>query len=136
MKQIITTVALVILVGTAGWAVYKSSQRRFDERIAKFNDDAGNLILGLQQYKEFVGSYPAGNNVDIVRALQGKTEKKVMIISVQKASLSEKGEMLDPWGTPLRFYFSGDAVLIRSAGANKAWDDSTMAAGDDLYRSN
>jgi type II secretory pathway pseudopilin PulG len=137
MKQIISTLAVVIIVGIAGFAVFKTSQKRFDVRIQKFNDDASNIIQGLQQYKEFVGSYPSGtNNVDIVKALQGKTDKKVLILAVQKSELSQKGEMMDPWGTPMMFYFSGNAVLIRSAGPNKAWEDSSIIASDDLYRSN
>jgi hypothetical protein len=137
MKQIISTIAILILVGLAGYAVFKTSQKRFDAKIAKFNSDASKVIEGLQQYKEFVGSYPGGsNNVDIVRALQGKTEKKVMILSVQKSDLNEKGEMLDPWGTPFMFYFSGNAVLIRSAGPNKAWEDTSIIGSDDQFRSN
>jgi type II secretory pathway pseudopilin PulG len=137
MKQIISTLAVIILVGVAGYAVFKTSQKRFDSNITKFNQDADNVIQGLQQYKEFVGSYPAGtNNLDIVRALQGKTDKKVLILSVQKHDLSEKGEMLDPWGTPLMFYFSGNAVLIRSAGPNKAWEDTSVIGSDDLFKSN
>lgn len=137
MKQIISTLAVILLVGLAGWAVFKTSQKRFDTKIKKFNDDAANVIQGLQQFKEFVGSYPAGtNNMDIVRALQGKTDKKVLILSVQKSDLNEKSEMLDPWGTPLMFFFSGNTVLIRSAGPNKAWEDSSIIGGDDLFRTN
>lgn len=137
MKQTISTLAVILLVGLAGWAVFKTSQKRFDTKIKKFNDDAANVIQGLQQFKEFVGSYPAGtNNMDIVRALQGKTDKKVLILSVQKSDLNEKSEMLDPWGTPLMFFFSGNTVLIRSAGPNKAWEDSSVIGGDDLFRTN
>lgn len=137
MKQTISTLAVILLVGLAGWAVFKTSQKRFDTRIKKFNDDAANVIQGLQQFKEFAGSYPAGtNNLDVVRALQGKTERKVLIISVQKSDMNEKGEMLDPWGTPLMFFFSGNTVLIRSAGPNKAWEDSSIIGGDDLFRTN
>jgi type II secretory pathway pseudopilin PulG len=137
MKQIISTLAVIVLVGLACIAVYKTSQKRFDTKIKKFNDDAATVIQGLQQYKEFVGSYPAGtNNLDIVRTLQGRTDKKVRILSVQKSDLNEKGEMLDPWGTPLMFFFSGNTVLIRSAGPNKAWEDSSIIGGDDLFRTN
>lgn len=140
MKQIISTLIVVVLVVIAAFVLYpvlKTSQKRFDVNIQKFNDDAGNIIQGLQQYKEFVGSYPAGtNNVDIVKALQGKTDKKVLILAVQKSELSQKGEMVDPWGTPVMFYFSGNAVLIRSAGPNKAWEDSSIIGSDDLFRTN
>ena len=95
-----------------------------DPKILKFNTDADNLILGLQQYREFVGSYPTGNNVTIAKALLGRTEKKVLILAVRKSDMNDKGEILDPWGTPLRFYFSDNEVMIRSAGPNKVWEDS------------
>jgi hypothetical protein len=49
--------------------------------------------------------------------------------------MNDKGEILDPWGTPLAFYFSHNEVLIRSAGPNKVWEDSAVATADDLYRS-
>jgi hypothetical protein len=137
MKQVISTIAVIVLVGLAGFAVFKTSQKRFDVKIQKFNNDADRVIQGLQQYKEFVGSYPAGtNNLDIVKALLGKTDKKVLILSVQKSDLNEKGEMLDPWATPLMFYFSGNAVLIRSAGPNKAWEDTSVIGSDDQFRAN
>lgn len=137
MKQIIGTLAVIVIVGIAGMMVFKTSQKRFNANIIKFHDDAATVIQGLQQFKEFVGTYPAGPaNADIVKALQGKTDKKVLILSVQKTDLNEKGEMVDPWGTPLMFYFSGNAVIVRSAGPNKAWEDTSIMASDDLFRSN
>ena len=47
-----------------------------------------------------------------------------------------KGEIVDPWGSPLRIYFAGEGILVRSAGPNKRFDDSTAVAPDDYYRSN
>jgi hypothetical protein len=91
--------------------------------------------MGIQQYREFVGSYPTGNNAQVVKALTGQTEKKVLILAVRRASLNDKGELVDPWGVPLQFYFSNDEVLIRSAGPNKVWEDSSTPNADDLYRS-
>ena len=49
-------------------------------------------------------------------------------------SVNDKGEILDPWGTPIQFYFSHNEVMIRSAGPNKAWEDSSNPTADDLYR--
>ncbi|MCU0770611.1 MAG: hypothetical protein MUE94_02410 [Verrucomicrobia bacterium] len=102
---------------------------------ADFNENAENLILGLQQYKEFTGAYPVGNNVSITRALMGQNEKKVLILSIRQNDLNDKGEIVDPWNNPFRFYFSGDEVLIRSAGPNRVWEDDNLPASDDLYRS-
>lgn len=119
----------VFLLATA-WTPWRS-----DEKVAKFNTDAENLILGMQQFREFTGSFPGGNNPAIARALLGRTEKRVLILAVRKSDMNDKGEILDPWGTPLRFYFSDNEVLIRSAGRNKVWEDSNLRAADDLYRS-
>jgi hypothetical protein len=53
---------------------------------------------------------------------------------VRRSDVNDKGEIVDPWGTPLQFYFSNNEVLIRSAGPNKAFEDSSVATSDDLYR--
>src|SRR6267378_625222 len=137
MKRILTTILIIIGVTgvfwvAKGWTLWRP--KPFDPKIAKFNVDSDNLILGIQQYKEFVGSYPTGNNISIAKALLGQTEKKVLILAVRRADLNDKGEILDPWGTPLQFYFSHNEVLIRSAGPNKAWEDSANPNADDLYR--
>jgi hypothetical protein len=134
MKRAIAIVAIVLGIGGVLWVAKAWTPRRVDPKIAKFNTDADNLILGLQQYREFVGSFPTGNNITITKALLGRTEKKVLILAVRKSDISDKGEILDPWGTPLRFYFSDNEVLIRSAGPNMVWEDSRIATADDLYR--
>ena len=135
MKNTLIIVLVLLGVGgvllvAKGWTV-----RRLDPKVAKFNQDAENLIMGIQQYKEFVGTYPEGNNVMISRALLGQTEKKVLILAVRRSDMNDKGEILDPWGTPVQFYFSHNEVMIRSAGPNKVWEDSAVAMADDLYRS-
>jgi hypothetical protein len=103
---------------------------------SKFNIDVENLFVGLQQFKEHVGSYPTGNNADILKALQGQNSKNLIVLVGRKSDLNSKGEIIDPWGTPLRIYFSGTGILIRSAGPNRRFDDSTVTACDDYFRSN
>ena len=134
MKQAIVIVLVVLGVGGVLWVAKAWTPRSVDPKVAKFNADADNLILGIQQYREFVGSYPTGNNLGIARALLGRTDKKVLILAVRKSDMNDKGEILDPWGTPVRFYFSDNEVMIRSAGPNKAWEDSNVPTADDLYR--
>ena len=134
MKKTLLVIALVTGLGGAMWAAKGWTLRRVDEKVAKFNTDSDNLILGIQQYKEFVGTYPTGANVAIAKALLGQTDKKVLILAVRKSDLNDKGEILDPWGTPLQFYFSHNEVRIRSAGPNKVWEDSAVPMADDLYR--
>ena len=140
MKTAITTffatLAVVLIVGGFIWLGLSEPQRRASSKIAEFNEEANNLLLGLQKYKEITGVYPAGNNLDVARALSGQSPTKVVVILATKIPRNNKGEFLDPWDTPLQFYFSGNSVLIRSAGPNKVWEDSTVPNGDDLFRSN
>ena len=139
MKRIIAFV--LVLVGVAGvlwvaqgWTGWSS--KKTDPKIAKFNSDCDSLIMGIQQYHEFTGVYPSGNNAQVTKALLGQTgDKKVLILAVRRSDLNDKGEIVDPWGTPLMFYFSHNEVLIRSAGPNRVWEDSATSTADDLYRS-
>jgi len=134
MKKTLTII--LVLVGVVGvlWVAKGWTVKRTDPKFVKFNSDAENLILGIQQFKEFTGGYPTGNNMQIAKALLGQSEKKVLILAVRRADINDKGEILDPWGTPLQFYFSHNEVMIRSAGPNKAWEDSANPTADDLYR--
>jgi len=137
MKKGLTIILVAVIVAgvlwvAKGWTSF--TPKRLDPKITKFNADCDNLILGIQQFREFVGTYPTGNNVNITKALLGQSEKKVLILAVRRCDINDKGEILDPWGTPLQFYFSHNEVMIRSAGPNKAWQDSAFADADDLYR--
>lgn len=134
MKRLITIALVVIGVTGVLWVAKAWTLKRTDDKVVKFNTDCDTLILGIQQYKEFVGTYPTGNNSAITKALLGQTEKKVLILAVRRSDVNDKGEIVDPWGTPLQFYFSNNEVLIRSAGPNKAFEDSSIASSDDLYR--
>lgn len=134
MKKILTIALIAIGVGGVLWVAKGWTLRRMDVKVAKFNADADTLILGIQQYRQFVGTYPEGDNVSITKALLGQTDKKVLILGVRRSDLNDKGEILDPWGTPVQFYFSHNEVMIRSAGPNKVWEDSAVTMADDLYR--
>lgn len=125
------TVAFGVLWSTRAWSTFQANART-----AKFNEDVENLFIGLQKYKERVGSYPIGSNAEVAKALQGNNSKNVIILVGRKTEMNEKGEFVDPWGTPLRIYFSDAGVLVRSAGPNRRFDDSTVMDADDFIRSN
>ena len=136
MKKLLISV-LVVTVVLSWFSVAKGwTLRRGDVKIAKFHSDCNSLILGLQQYKEFFGAYPEGSNEHIMKSMLGRgtSEKKAVILAVRTSELNDKGEITDPWGTALQFYFSHNEVMIRSAGPNKAFEDSSVETTDDLYR--
>jgi hypothetical protein len=105
-------------------------------RTKSLNEDVVNLFDALQKYKEHVGAYPAGGNVEVAKALKGQNSKNVIVLVGRKNQMNEKGEFVDPWGTPLRIYFSDVGILVRSAGPNRRFDDSTVQECDDFIRSN
>ncbi len=135
MKKIILPLSVLIALAIAGWLAVPLFAQRTDRKVTKFHEDAESLIVGLQQYKEFVGAYPTGTLVDISKALTGRTDKKVLILVTRKSELNTKGEIVDPWGTPVQIYFSNNAILIRSAGPNRVFEDNKGSRGDDMYRS-
>ena len=134
MKRALTVILIVVGVAGVFWVAKGWTLRRTDPKVTKFNTDCENLIMGIQQYREFVGSYPVGNNTFITKSLLGQTDKKVLILAVRRSDINDKGEIVDPWGTPYQFYFSHNEVLVRSAGPNKVWEDSANPASDDLFR--
>jgi hypothetical protein len=136
VKRVVAIVGLITILAGVVYLVKVYSSWRVNARTAKFNSDVENLFSGLQQYKENVGGYPVGSNSEIIKTLQGNNPKKLIILVSRKAELNDKGEILDPWGTPLRIYFSDAGVLVRSAGANRRFDDSTVLESDDFFRSN
>jgi hypothetical protein len=136
MRKVLIVIGFITVIGCSIWSAKAWTNLRANARTATFNQDIENLFTGLQKYKERMGKYPVGGNAQVAKALQGENDKNIIIVVGRKTELSEKGEYLDPWGTPLRIYFSDEGVLIRSAGPNRRFDDSTVLEADDFIRSN
>ncbi len=136
MKRILLIIGVITAMVGAAFAIRAWSTWRVNARTAKFNMDVENLFVGLQQFKEHVGFYPTGSNAEIAQALLGNNPKNVIILVGRKTELNSKGEFVDPWGSALRIYFAGEGILIRSAGPNRRFDDSTAMTCDDFFRSN
>src|SRR5262245_2837687 len=136
MKKILLIIGAVAVLLLAGWAVKAFTTVQAKARNSRLSTDIESLFDGLQKYKEFVGTYPAGGNAEIAKALQGENPRKVTVLVGRKLQVNGKGEYVDPWGTPMRIYFSGDSVLIRSAGPNRWLDAGTTIEFDDCLRSN
>ena len=136
MKKILLVVGVIAVLLAAGWAVKAFTTVQAKARNSRLSSDVESLFDGLQKYKDFVGTYPTGGNADIAKALQGQNPRKVTVLVGRKLEVNGKGEYVDPWGTPLRIYFSDTSVLIRSAGPNRRFDESTAMEFDDFIRSN
>ncbi len=133
----ILLIAFVLLLGIgAVWGWSAASKWTKDKPVRAFNAEVDNLFEAFHQYKTHVGSYPTGTPVQIAKALlEGQNPKRIIILAVKKAEVNSKGEIIDPWGTPLKIYFENNEVLIRSAGPNKQFEDSKTGIIDDYFRS-
>lgn len=136
MRKILIGIGIITVVVCTFWASNAWKSLRANAKMAKYNEDVDNLFIGLQKYKERVGTYPTGGNADVAKALSGENGKNVIILVGRKTELSDKGEYVDQWGTPLKLYFSEANILIRSAGPNRRFDDSSVMEADDYIRSN
>ena len=136
MKRVVLVIVLIGILAGAGWVVRKWTALNVSAHNQRFNDDVVTLFEALQKYKEYLGTYPVGSNAEIAKMLKGKNPKQVIILVGRKTELNDKGEFVDPWGTPLRIYFSDSGILVRSAGPNRRFDDSTTLDCDDFIRSN
>ena len=136
MKRVLFVVCVIAAIVAGGWVTKQYNTVKVNARTGHLNEDIENLFVALQQFKENVGVWPVGGNAEIVKALKGQNPKNVIILVGRKLELNSQGEFVDPWGTALKVYFGGKDVVIRSAGPNKRFDDSTVAECDDYWRSN
>jgi hypothetical protein len=136
MKRVLILLGCITAIVGGFWGMSAFKTWQVNARNAKFNEDIENLFVGLQKYKEYVGSYPMGSNAEIGRMLLGQNPKQVIILVGRRNEMNSQGEFVDPWGTPLKIYFSASGVLVRSAGPNRRFDDSNVINGDDVFRSN
>jgi hypothetical protein len=127
-------ILVVIAGGIWGYFAFRKWQSQQNERA--LSNEVDQLFEAFHKYKQIVGKYPSGSNAEIAKSIrEGNNEKKLMIMAVKDSQLNAKGEIVDPWGTPLKIYFAQNEVLIRSAGPNKQFEDAKITTSDDYFRS-
>ncbi len=134
MHNIITAILAAAFLLTTTLLVKTRLDHRPDPLTATFIQEADDLIEGLQAYRKFVGSFPSGSAAEIANELSGKSEKKVLVMAAKQDKRNAKGEVVDPWGSPVQFFFGPATALIRSAGPNRTFDDDATPGCDDLFR--
>jgi hypothetical protein len=83
----------------------------------------------VRLYGSTMSGNPVGTNPEITSALNGNNPKQARFLDPDAGlRINDKGELIDPWGTPYFFHqLSGAEMEIRSAGPDK-----TMWTADDL----
>jgi len=136
LKKIALILAIVVLASGSVWAYFAVREWSASKNQRALAAEVDQLFEAFHKYKGIVGKYPSGSNSEIAKSIrEGNNEKHLMIMAVRDSQLNAKGEIIDPWGTPLKIYFAQNEVLIRSAGPNKQFEDAKATLSDDYFRS-
>ena len=90
--------------------------------------ELGKVHRMIVDYHTLMGANPVGTNAEIMQALMGGNPHQATLGPPEGQGLNQRGELIDPWGTPYFFHqLSGDVMEIHSAGPDKI-----MGTADDL----
>ena len=90
-----------------------------------------NMRSVIHLYSSRFGGNPVGTNPEITAALAGNNLKQINFIQPDSGlRIDDKGELLDPWGTPFFFHqLSATVMEIHSAGPDrKMWTPDDLVA--------
>jgi hypothetical protein len=85
MKNLLIVLLLAAL-GGGGYYYYKEhlKPKEPDQFLTAFHQSAEDLVRMLQEYREYAGSYPAGDASSVAKALSGQADKKVIMLATSK----------------------------------------------------
>jgi hypothetical protein len=134
-RKVVQILLIIAVIGAGIWGYFALRKWQGLQNERALGAEVDQLFEAFHKYKQIVGKYPQGSNAEIAKSIrEGNNEKKLMILAVKDSQLNAKGEIVDPWGTPLKVYFAQNEVLIRSAGPNKQFEDA-KGPTDDYFRS-
>lgn len=83
-------------------------------------DDLRLVDNVFREYQTSFRGNPVGTNAEMMRALGGRNARKVVYVAADFSYISDGGELLDRWQTPLFFHQqSAYAMEVRSAGPDR-----------------
>jgi len=112
-------------------AVQLHFSRRAAAMTIRIRLDTLTISMAAAAFRSTTGEALDGDSASMFRTLLGSNNVKVVFLSTGNAN--DRGEKVDPWGTPYRINMIHNTnLLIHSAGRNRKFDD-----GDDfLFDSN
>jgi hypothetical protein len=123
-------VGIIVMFGV----MLLSSRTGHIDTVRRIDVETAQICTALELYKAEFGAFPVGDSAAVLRSLRGQNPRQIVFFQCRAESVSPDGGLLDPWGTPYKVYFSGDQALVRSAGPNKQFDDSSKKDFDDYIR--
>ena len=80
------------------------------------------VALAVDAYRQEYGQLPSLVNQNLVKELAGQNAKQSLFLELHRRELNREGDVVDAWGTPLRFLRLDDgSPQIISAGPDKVF---------------
>jgi len=140
---VLIAVAILVVLVFGSLALSVGPQVILVAKKAKLKNEMVQVQTAVLSYYTEYSVYPAAPDAaTLVRILTGATkdgnERQIAFATFKPSDLDAKGDLLDPWGTPIELSVTADGKLhARSAGPDKIFgtrDDVTVE--DNLYLSN
>jgi hypothetical protein len=114
-----SVIGIATLMLLAYCALTCKGQRRKNPRlIMQTRAETRVLADVLHEYWEDFGTYPTIDNKTVVDTLCGENPKQKVYGNRSEFRLNERGEAIDPFGSPYIFSYTGDKVKVTSSAAN------------------
>ena len=83
-----------------------------------------NLVACLASYHAVYGSFPTGNNAQVMNSLRGGNPRRMRMDPIGPRRMARTNEALDIWDIAYRFSFaSNSTITVSSAGKNSLFGD-------------
>ncbi len=82
------------------------------------------FLRAMEKFREMYGSYPAGDEIGILKALAGNNAGRVRLLNLSIHNTNKLGQYIDPWRIPYRVAVGATNVTIQSAGNDKVFGDT------------
>lgn len=92
------------------------------------------VIEAIRRYRAECEEWPPADHIELVKALRGDNPQETVFLDLppESPAVTDQGELVDPWGTPLRITIDTktDKPRVRSAGPNRLFEEAN-SRGDD-----
>lgn len=111
MKQGVSCALAVIVALIFIGMLIPASGPRSAAKMVMCRLEESDINMAMVQFKIKYGSYPTGENSNIVNVLAGDNPQKIIFLSFHR-SAEHPNEMVDPWDTPYKIEFSQQTNFV------------------------
>ncbi len=123
---------LIFAILLVGALLFPTIDERKPHELFAARTQINNVVVALRLYRVEYGESLTGENAYLTRTLHGQNLRGIVFLASKKESINRSGEMIDFWGTPLRFDISDPKnPRVWSCGKDRR-DDGGAEGSDDI----